>query len=235
MGQRISARTLKSEMRPHELECLLETIQSSDLKGRFLEIGTAAGGTLVRLMQVFENGARPQFVVLDPMRYFTDQLAAVKRNLTQNGLPPDSVEFKIGQTKDELPRAMAAGETYDFIFIDGNHKIGYVTRDLGWAGLLNVGGLLCLHDYDSGKRGVQISANRFKKRHRNYEMVAHVGSLLILRKTAPSRGPEISGSDHFLASIIAPFLQLEISMNKRLRRRAAKRKASGHGGKPGSQ
>lgn len=225
MGQRVSASTLQSEMRPNELECLLKTIQSSGLKGRFLEIGTAAGGTLCQMMLSFEDATRPQFVVLDPMRYFTDQLGAVKRNLTQNGLPAESVEFKIGQTKDELPKSIAAKETYDFIFIDGNHKIGYVTRDLGWAGLLNVGGLLCLHDYDNGTRGVQIPANRFKRRHRNYEVVAQIGSLLILRKTAPSRGPEITAFDHSLAKFVAPMLQLEISMRKRLRKRAAKRSA----------
>lgn len=227
MGQRVTASTLQSEMRPNELETLLKAINSSQLKGRFLEIGTAAGGTLCQMMLNFGDGARPQFVVLDPMRYFTDQLGAVKRNLASHGLPAESVEFKIGQTKDELPKAIAAKETYDFIFIDGNHKIGYVTRDLEWAELLNVGGLLCLHDYDNGTRGVQIPANRFKRRHRNYEVVAQIGSLLILRKTAATRGAEISALDHSLATFLAPFIQLEVSARKRLRKRAARRKPKG--------
>jgi len=212
-------------MRPGELECLLKTIQISGLNGRFLEIGTAAGGTLCQMMLSFDDASRPQFVVLDPMRYFADQIGAVKSNLTAHGLPADTVEFKIGQTADELPKAVAAKETYDFIFIDGNHKIGYVTRDLGWGQLLNVGGLLCLHDYDNGTRGVQIPTNRFKRRHRNYEVLARAGSLLILRKTAVSSGAEVTTLDHSLAKFIAPMLQLEISLRKRLRKRAARRNA----------
>jgi predicted O-methyltransferase YrrM len=225
MGERVSARTLQPEMKPHELECLLATIRASRLQGNFLEIGTAAGGTLCQMMRCYDDATRPHFVVLDPMRYFPGQIETVKRNLDQNGLSPDSVEFRVGNTDSELPRAQQAHEKFDFIFIDGNHKISYVTRDLGWAGLLNVGGLLCCHDYDPAnpaKRGVRLAVDYFLRRHRNYEKVAHVGSLLVLRKSAPSRTSKFAVPAHLLALLIEPLLRLETSVRKRIRKRRPK-------------
>ena len=86
---RASATTLASEVPENELAALKAQLKRRRLKGSHLEIGTAAGGTLKELMRCYPNTARPRFVVVDPMRYFPDQLAIVRRNLASAGLDPD--------------------------------------------------------------------------------------------------------------------------------------------------
>ena len=48
-------------------------------------------------------------------------------------------------------------ETFDFVFIDGNHEYPYVGEDiLVWGPLVKYGGWLCGHDYDrKGCEGVK--------------------------------------------------------------------------------
>jgi len=45
--------TLKSELSKAELQALCELLTSSNLSGSHLEIGTAAGGTLVEMMKCY--------------------------------------------------------------------------------------------------------------------------------------------------------------------------------------
>ncbi len=58
-SMRDCAVTLASELTSEELSSLLGIVKASHLKGRYLEIGTGAGGTLRSLMQCFEDNARP--------------------------------------------------------------------------------------------------------------------------------------------------------------------------------
>lgn len=212
------AQTLKSELSAEELELLTHTIKNAGLKGRHLEIGTAAGGTLCRMMNCFCDKDRPPFVVVDPMTYFEGQERTVRMNLMQNGLKPEDVDIRVQRSNEAFREAAGAGETYDFIFIDASHKIKYVTQDLCWTRLLNVGGFACFHDYGKKIRGVALPIDRFCKRHQNYSKYARVGSLLVLKKNGRSASPEITGIDHLYARIMAPLIQLETSVKKRLKK-----------------
>ena len=216
MGERASAFTLASELGSDELSFLLELIRRNGRLGRHLEIGTAAGGTLCQMMNCFEPSQRPHFVVVDPMTYFPDQLVVVHRNLCQHVLDPATVEFRMAKSAAAFRHAEAVGEQYDFMFIDGAHKIRYVTQDLCWTRLLNVDGLVCLHDYDSQHKGVLWPVNRFLKRHRNYQREGLVGSLMVLRKTASSQAAEIDLADRLWATLLSPWLQSELNLKKRL-------------------
>jgi predicted O-methyltransferase YrrM len=219
MGSRPSATTLTSELWPDELAALLDLAKNSSQGGLYLEIGTAAGGTLYQMMNCFTDAARPRFVVVDTMNYFPDQLEIVRKNLRQYGLDPASVDFRISTGARAFPAAEATGETYDFMLIDGSHKIRHVTWDLRWLRLLKPGGVVCMHDYNDKHKGVKWPADRLLRKHPNYQREKLVGNLLVLRKTAPSATPEISSGDECWASLLAPLLQLELSVNKRLRRR----------------
>ena len=220
MGNRTSAATLAPELLPDELVCLIELAKSSARGGLYLEIGTAAGGTLCQMMKCFSDAKRPQFVVVDPMSYFPDQLETVKKNLRQHGLNPAQVDFRVSTSADAFPPAEAAAEAYDFIFIDGAHKICYVTQDLRWLRLLKIGGIVCLHDYNDENKGVKWPADRLLKKNTNYRREQLINTLLVLRKVASSAAPEIAFGDKLWAALLSPVLQLKLSLSKRLRKRA---------------
>lgn len=207
-------------MYPEEIASLKEAVirsgGSGQSSGKFLEIGTAAGGTLVEMMRSFDDKSRPPFEVIDPMTYFPDQLETVKKNLRDNGLDPDSVKFNVSKSKDAFLKAEARGERYDFILIDGAHKIRYVTQDLSWGRLLNVGGLICLHDYHPNHRGIMMAAERFLRKYPNYERESLAGTLLTIRKREESKEAEIETIDLIWANLWSLFFQLKRNFDKHL-------------------
>src|SRR6202521_5341210 len=140
---RASATTLEPEISNNELARLVALLRAERFRGAHLEIGTAAGGTLRELMRVYPDETRPRFVVVDPMTYFPDQLAKVRRNLKDAGLDPDRVDFRVTKSWPALHEARHAGEMFSFIFVDGAHKMRYVTEDIAWAELLEPGGIVC--------------------------------------------------------------------------------------------
>jgi predicted O-methyltransferase YrrM len=215
---RASATTLAAEVSDNELAALKALLKTRRLKGTHLEIGTAAGGTLKELMRCYADAERPRFVVVDPMRYFPDQPAIVRKNLTSAGLDPSQVDFRIGMSWAEFQRAERAGERFSFMFIDGSHKIHHVTEDIAWTRLLQPGGIVCFHDYNLNFPGVMLAVDRFLARFRNYRVVERVESLLIIEKTAASTASEIGAWDRLRARIINISHQLQATARKRKQR-----------------
>lgn len=213
------ATTLAAEMTPAEHELLLATLRNQRGSGLHLEIGTAAGGTLCAMLGAFPAGSRPPFVVVDPMRYFPQQLDLVRKNLRDHGLDPAEVDFRVSTSAVAFLDASGRQEAYDFMLIDGCHKIRSVTMDLKWTRQLCVGGVVCFHDFIPEHRGVWLAVNRFLSRHPNYEKVAQADSLLVVRKTAPSTELEITAADEWYAR--AWYLPLQIERKWQKLRRAA--------------
>lgn len=215
---RKSATTLESELHPAELECLRDLLARHPRPGRHLEIGTAAGGTLKALMLCHPPETRPAFSVVDPMTYFPNQLDLVRTNLRSAGLDPDAVDFRIGTSAEHLRAALAGGDTFSFVFIDGNHKARHVVEDLTWCRMLDVGGHVCLHDYQPAFPGVVWATDLFLKRYPNYRVVHHVESLIVLRKEAPSASPEVRRADLVEGAARSFVHGLARSVAKRLKR-----------------
>jgi len=207
-------------MSPEELAGLLDMARTCSNGGDYLEVGTAAGGTLREMMKCFDDASRPRFVVVDPMNYFADQLEIVRKNLRSHDLDPAQVDFRVATSVSAFTHAEDAREAYDFMLIDGAHKIRYVTQDLRWLRLLKPGGVACIHDYNDRHEGVKLSVDRFLRKHPNYRREQLVGSLMILRKSGSSPSKEITFADRLWASALTPFLQLKINLRKRLARRA---------------
>lgn len=204
-------------MAPEELACLTELLRRHQFPGRHLEIGTAAGGTLCEMLRCFPAGRTPPFVVVDTMRYFPDQLEIVRGNLRDHGLDPAAVNFRIATSDAAFRQAEAARESYDFMLIDGAHKIRYVTQDLRWTRLLSAGGRVCFHDYAARCPGVMRAVDHFLAGHMNYRREMLAGSLLVLEKTTTSTAREIGWPDLLWANLWSPWLQLQASLRKRLK------------------
>lgn len=206
--------TLEAEMTPEESAYLRELLTASRRGGPHLEVGTAAGGTLCHMMACYPNTARPRFVVVDSMNYFPQQAEIVRNNLTQHGLPADTVDFRISASDHAFQEATRRGDKFDFMLIDACHKIRAVTNDLKWTRLLNVNGLVCLHDYTAKFPGVMLAADRFLARNSNYEVAGQAGSLLAIRKTAESSRREVSLSD----SAFGLIMSLPLAMERKFRK-----------------
>jgi len=205
---RSCATTLEAEMTEAEHDLLLGLLKAERFDGRHLEVGTAAGGTLCAMMRCFDDQSRPSFVVVDRMTYFPNQMEIIRRNLRCNGLDPGRVDFRVATSADALAEASRRRDAFDFILLDGSHKVLAVTADLRWTRLLNVGGVLCVHDYCRRFPGVLLSVNRFLNHHPNYARAGQADSLLAIRKLRESRRPEVSLLDR--AYSCAWYLPLQV-------------------------
>lgn len=214
------ATTWDAEMSAAEHGLLCRLLSEGDWHDRHLEVGTAAGGTLAAMMNCYEPGKRPQFVVVDPMAYFPDQPAIVRQNLTRHGLTADDVDFRVGTTVELLPAAESARQTFDFMLIDGCHRLSWVMQDLKWTRLLNVGGVVCLHDYAPKHQGVVCAVDRFLARHPHYSEIARADSLIAIRKDREAPQLEVGWSDEWYARLRSVPLAIERKWN-RLKRNAA--------------
>ena len=106
-----------------------------------LEIGSAYGYSAIVIAQVAKL-----VTAVDPHTQF-DSEATFIDNLIQHQVF-ERVRFWTGPAADVLPRLFARGQSYDLVFIDGDHLPGSVRHDLAWARrLVRAGGAIALHDY----------------------------------------------------------------------------------------
>lgn len=218
MATRPSATTLQPEMSAEELSALQQWLTSSDLRGRHLEVGTAAGGTLCFMLDCYAPERRPSFSVVDTMAYFPNQFDIVRDNLRQHGIAPEAVDFRVSRSSEAFERSAATGERFGFILVDASHKIRHVMADLRWLRLLEVGGLACFHDYGTSFKGVTWPLDRVLRNHPQFTRVGQAGSLLAIRRERESARREVNGLDQLWALAWSPVLQLELSLRKRLGR-----------------
>ena len=195
------AKTLSSELGQQALDGLLDQIRRERPLSPYLEIGTAAGGALRDIMLCFEEKDCPQVVVVDPMAYFPDQMATVRRNISRHGLDLQKVIFRVKTSEQAFPLAVDAHETYGLILIDGATDLKSVMTDLMWSRLLKVRGLLCVNNVDDEHKGASLAVARFEAKNPEYKRIRQAGSLRIWRKTAKPDIREISAGDRLYAAV----------------------------------
>lgn len=212
------ATSLQSELADDELSLLLTTLQKLAPKGKVLEIGTAAGGTLWQMFNAVKEVVRsPKFVALDPMCYFPNQLSVVKENLSDHGIDAEQVDFRVDFSANAFLGAQKNREEFELIFVDGNHKCRYVMQDLEWLSLLKVNGFAIFHDYGQAHKGVKKAVDSFLKKNPNYIRREHVRELLVVEKISETHKQEVSKVDHAMAVIYTFLYQFERSLKKRFR------------------
>jgi len=178
---------------------LLDTLQNASLVGPHLEIGTAAAGTLREIVNVYPPGARPKFVVVDPLTYFQGQKSLIASNLKAYGIDPASIEFV--ETTSTRAFRRSSFQRFSFIFIDAVHDATHVTQDLAWTRFLEEDGLLARHDYSPRFPGVMAAVDRYLCRNAGYEAIGVVDSLIIIAKRAKSLRPEVGVLDRLFAAM----------------------------------
>jgi Methyltransferase domain len=212
------ATTLEPEMTPAELQLLTGLIEEKAFSGLHLEVGTAAGGTLCRMLAALPAMKPGQFRVVDPMTYFPQQLEIVRGNLREHELDDTLVDFRVSTSDDALSAATAEGVKFDFMLIDGRHDLWSVMRDLRWTRLLNACGIVCLHDYGLVHSGVKLAVDRFCKSHPHFSRIGQAGSLVALQKNQFASRAEVSLADETYAFCWSWTLEVE----RKLARRRAK-------------
>lgn len=178
--------TGSSEVSNTVLNSIISLLKERVFSGTHLEIGTAAAGTLKEMILSYESHNAPKFVVIDPMTYFPNQFEIVKNNLLDAGIDPKEIVFHVSKSSAIYKEILNSGEKFDFIFLDGAHKIKQVWQDLRFTKMLNNGGVLCIDDY-LGVPQVQIPVDRFLKKNTIYKKIALKNRTLFIEKTSNAR------------------------------------------------
>mgnify|MGYP006115362479 CR=1 FL=1 len=212
---------LSSECTLEERSCITDAIKTIKVGGNFLEIGTAAGGTLKEIIQTADKEElEANFYVLDPFTYYPNQLQKVHKNLSNSDIDPSRVQFWQGTTDSHLPIALEKGLKFKFIFIDGDHKAHPVMNDLRWMGLLEVGGVACFHDYCDKFPGVAWSLEHFLSRNKQFSIILEAETLRVIMRN----GENIVAVNrvHLLKG---KFMQVFLRLRRSIKKRLAKKKS----------
>jgi len=144
---------------------------------RYAEVGAFYGANIVSVAETY--GAHPEstLIAIDPWTDYADYpeykgqqttiYEAFSRNVEACGLT-DRITVKRGYSNEVLPTL--EDNSFDIIYIDGNHEPEYVLEDAVLAfRKLKVGGHLIFDDYGWGgpdltKRGIDGFLNGYHKR-----------------------------------------------------------------------
>jgi predicted O-methyltransferase YrrM len=114
-----------------------------------IEIGLAFGVSALRICEGLIGSGNPdaRHIVLDPFQARSFSNRGLQA-LEEAGVIP-IVEFHPEMSQIALPVFLRKGRSFDFGFVDGNHRFDSVFLDLFYLGrLLRRGGVIILDDYD---------------------------------------------------------------------------------------
>jgi predicted O-methyltransferase YrrM len=133
---------------------------------RVLEIGTAAGGTLLLLSRV--AAADALLVSIDmPEGHFGGGYNPLRARLYRSfARPGQRLVLLRGDSHQEATRSRFAaalgGERLDFLFLDGDHSEAGIRQDFeDYAPFVRPGGLIALHDICRHELGWSGEVHRF--------------------------------------------------------------------------
>lgn len=144
---------------------------------RYAEIGTRYGASLVSVAQTYGKHPDSLLIAIDPWEDYADypekkgQQATIyeefKRNMVACGIE-NRVTVKRGYSHEVVPTL--EDNSFDIIYIDGNHEPEYVLEDGVLAfRKVKIGGHLIFDDYGWGgpdmvKRGIDAFVHAYFKR-----------------------------------------------------------------------
>jgi len=219
---RSSAVTGETELHPGEWEALCRRVAALEVDGRIVEVGTAAGGTMVKLLQSLPLEAHSRVSVVDTFEYFPDHLKIWQENLRQNGFDPVAIELLRGSSMDGYRAVAGRGDRLAFVLVDAGHKLKDVIRDVQWLSLLEVGGVGAFHDYSGRFPGVMLAVDTFLARNPEFEREELEGTLMFVRKKSETDRKVMPKWVICWMTVRSLLMQWEKSLRKRLRLPAAR-------------
>ena len=138
-GIRLPENIKSSAVRFSEGEYLHQLVRRNGFE-RTLETGFGLGLSAASIM----TASRSRHVAIDPFQADYDSCGL--KNIERLGLSP-RLEFHADYSHSVLPQLLKQGRTFQFIFIDGDHKFDGQFVDFYYAAsLVEEGGLVVLHD-----------------------------------------------------------------------------------------
>ena len=202
-------------MHPEETRALGEVAALAPASGAIVEIGTAAGGSLVRLLDAVGGAGRRRVIVVDPLTYFPGQRDVWELNLKRHGIDPAAIDLFVGRSARALRKLRL--EELAFVLIDGGHKLKDVIRDTRWLGRLRTGGIAAIHDCSPACPGVERAVAIFLRRNPNYRQIRCVRTLLFIERTGPGRAVEMPAWRIWAATIESVAAGWRASVARRLK------------------
>lgn len=151
-----------SPVKPIEAEFIYNFLKDKGIKST-LEVGFAYARSASHIMAATGE----KHIVMDPFqeRYGSHGL----KNIKALGMS-DRLEYHSDYSHNVLPRLHAEGETFDFIFIDGDHKFDGEFVDFYYADLLlNQEGYILMHD--TWMRSTRLLSRFIKKNRKNFHYI----------------------------------------------------------------
>lgn len=158
-----------------EGEYLHNLIKANKLK-KTLETGFGLGLSAASIITATQS----KHVGIDPFQENYDSQGL--KNIEKLGLK-DNLEFYADYSHNVLPKLLSEGRTFDFIFIDGDHKYDGQFIDFYYAALLlEKNGFIVLHD--TWMRGTDYLANYIQNNRKDFVRIKQdLRNIAVFKKT----------------------------------------------------
>ena len=209
-----------SECTLSETALLSSTLGIAPRGQTVIEVGTAAGGTLAQLINYSnETGRNDEFIVIDTMKYVSNQFETVIENLNKSGVRTDKLNIWPGTTSEFLKNTVIRSEfQIALLFIDAEHKPRPLYKDLMLTKYLMKGGYICIHDYGGKFTGVTWLINRMLRLNKkSLKIFGKIDNLIIIEKVSTARIKGFEKIDWLIVFFAQPILRVKKSIIKRLK------------------
>jgi predicted O-methyltransferase YrrM len=115
---------------------------------RTIEVGLGYGISALCICEALSRRADPdaRHVAIDP--YQGTRFSNVALQVLEDAGVRDLAEFHAAESQIALPKLISEGRTFDFAFVDGNHRFDGIFVDFAFlARLVRPGGIVFLDDY----------------------------------------------------------------------------------------
>lgn len=162
-GIKLPENIRSSAVKFSEGEYLHELVRAHGLR-KTLETGFALGVSAASIM----SASGDRHVAIDPFQADYDNCGL--KNLERLGLTAN-LEFYADYSHSVLPRLLAQGRRFEFIFVDGDHKFDGQFVDFYYAAsLIEQGGFIVLHD--TWMRSTSCLIDYVRRNRKDFEPVA---------------------------------------------------------------
>ena len=157
----------RAGMSPEELVRLYELVEQQKA-ARVLEVGMASGTSTVVILSALAKTGDGTLTSIDPFQ--TTQFAGSGRERVRAMGFADRHRHLEQPDYLAMPQLLAAGESFDFVLVDGYHSFDYTLVDVFFADLLlRTGGVLAVHD---SSWPAVLKVLQFLETHKDYRRVS---------------------------------------------------------------